>query len=77
MKKYIVNVDLGEIGYVIEASSKEDAAKIATRKASGFIGANKDFCSIQFQKVVRIDGKVYESPLPMVRVDTCPYEQQE
>jgi hypothetical protein len=54
MKKYIVTVDLGKVGYAIEASSKEEAEKVAKRMASDFISSNKYFCFIQSQKVINI-----------------------
>ena len=70
MEKFIVHVDMGKIGYVIEAESKEEAVKIATQKAVGFV--TDGTCSHIHPRVISVDGEEYNAPPLTVRISDAP-----
>jgi hypothetical protein len=62
---HLVHVNMGEIGWIIDAPTEEEAIRIATVRASKIV--TQDTVSHIHPRVVRINGKPYEAPPLTVR----------
>jgi hypothetical protein len=63
---WLIHVNLGEVGLIIEASSKEEAIKIANERTHKMVTTGT--CSFTIPKIMRIDGKPYQAPPATIRI---------
>jgi hypothetical protein len=63
---WVVHVSLGEVGFAVDAPTREDAARIALERAEVMV--TRGTCSINIPKIVRINGSPYSSPPNSVRI---------
>jgi hypothetical protein len=73
IKKYIVDINIRQIGVEVEAPSKDEAVNIAKSKVLDLIVPSKrnDICYIRFPTVIDIDEVIYKSPFEYKLVK-CP-----
>jgi hypothetical protein len=65
-KSWLIHVNLGEIGLIIDAPSKEEAIKVVNERTHKMV--TEGTCSFTIPKVVRVDGEPYQAPLTVIRV---------
>jgi hypothetical protein len=63
---HLVHVNLGEVGFAINAPTREEAIMIALERAWEMV--SKGTCSINIPKAVRVDGEPCQSPSISFRV---------
>jgi hypothetical protein len=63
---WLVHVNLGEVGLIIDAPSKEEAVRIVNERAHKMVTCGT--CSFMIPKIVRINGEPYRAPPAIIRV---------
>jgi hypothetical protein len=64
--QHIVSVKLGDVNFVIDAPSKEEAIEKANKKSNEMVTTGT--CSFQIPEVITIDGEPYKAPHTKVKV---------
>jgi hypothetical protein len=63
---WLININLGEVGFAVDAVTKEEAIRIALDRAWETI--SRGTCSINMPKVVKVNGEPYNVPHSSVRI---------
>jgi hypothetical protein len=63
---WLIHVNLGEVGLIINAPSKEEAIRLAKERAHKMV--TEGTCSFTIPKIMKIDGKPYQAPLTVIQV---------
>jgi hypothetical protein len=57
---WLIHVNLGEVGFAIDAPTAEEAVKTALKRAEAMV--SRGTCSINIPRIVRINGKPVLAP---------------
>jgi hypothetical protein len=63
---WLIHVKLGEVGFAIDAPTKDEAIRIALERAWAMV--SRGACSINIPKIIRVNGESYQAPPDSVRI---------